>query len=77
MITAEKMRLSRPCWRIALICAYAPISGVFAQTSSDFVLPGYTRIDTALYYEWRNYDISLNAHNPSSRNSLRALVSPR
>ncbi|MDD3179112.1 MAG: TonB-dependent siderophore receptor [Opitutaceae bacterium] len=33
------------------------------STKSYFVIPGYTRVDAALYYRWRNYDISLNVQN--------------
>jgi iron complex outermembrane receptor protein len=28
-----------------------------------FPVPGYTRVDTAVYYKWRRYDLSLNVQN--------------
>ena len=32
-----------------------------------FPVPGYTRVDTALYYKWRRYDFALNVQNVGDR----------
>lgn len=41
-----------------------------------FPVPGYTRVDTAVYYKWRRYDLALNIQNLFDRRFYLAVQTP-
>jgi outer membrane receptor protein involved in Fe transport len=38
-------------------------------------LPGWTRVDTAVYYKWRRYDFALNVQNALDRRYIASAQS--
>ena len=44
---------------------------VIRRLSPTFTIPGYTRVDSALYYKWRRYTFALNVQNIGDRRYIR------
>ena len=44
-------------------------------TSIYYTLPGWTRVDSALYYKWRRYDLSLSVKNLFDRSYIASAQS--
>ena len=40
-------------------------------TVTYFAIPGYTRIDSALYYKWKRYSMALNIQNLMDRRYIQ------
>ena len=41
-------------------------------TVTYFTIPGYTRVDTALYYKWQRYNFALNIQNVGDRRFIQS-----
>jgi len=44
-------------------------------STAYFTVPGYTRVDAALYYKWRRNDIALNIQNAGDRKYIQSVQS--
>jgi outer membrane receptor protein involved in Fe transport len=44
-----------------------PSTAAAVGTNYYFPVPGWTRVDTSLYYKWHNYNFALNVQNVGDR----------